>query len=242
MLDFDLIATYLEHGLILFMTVAAYLYLVAAVYPRLTLRAVWTHRVGRQADGGDRGVRKLQFFGGYAVVYEPEPAIRRFIRRYALIKQDGCVYIRCRMHHCIAHVRYDVTAFDCQGRLLDVLSVSELIRDAGYSTAVRLPRDTAYVRVTLRQADDMYRGRDTAGRCSRRRMAVYAVLTLGTTVAAMGMLYRSLGAIMAGVRKAIPLLEGEMPTPEAAFALSLAVGLFVALWGLFMYRMKVGKL
>jgi hypothetical protein len=58
----------------------------------------------------------------------------------------------------------------------------------------------------------------------------------------MGMLYRSLGAIMAGVRKAIPSLEGEMPTPEAAFALSLAVGLFVALWGLFMYRMKVGKL
>ncbi len=233
--DFDLIVLYLENALIVLMAVVGYLYLVSSVYPRLTLRAVW--RTRRRETSGDRGVRKLVFPGGRAIVYEPIPAIRRFIRRYALIKQDGCTYIQCRIHDGIAHIRYDVISYDCRGRLLDVLTVSEMITEAGYTARVRLPRETAYARVDLQKADAMYNGRGAAGHCSLAGMAVYACLTVATSVAAVGLLYRSLHNILV----TLPL-DGALSAPGTAMLVAGLAGMAVTAWGLLMYRIKVMKL
>lgn len=235
MLDFDLIILYVENGLVALMTVVGYLYLVSYLYPRVTLRAVW--RTRRKETSGDRGVRKLVFPGGRAIVYQPVPAIRRYIRRYALIKQDGCTYIQCRVHDRILHIRYDVAAYDRRGRLLDVLSVSELIAEAGHTARVRLPRETAYVRVDLEKADAMYEGRGAAGHCSLVGMAVYACLTVATSVAAMGLLYRSLFNILG----TLPI-SGELSAHGTALTVSALAGLAVGAWGLVMYRIKVMKL
>ena len=149
----------IQDALTVVAAMAVFLYLTAFLYPRLILRPVW---LGRRDPfvTGDRGVRRVTFPGGRATVYEPIPKARRYLRRYALIKQDGCTYLRCRIHENIAYIRYDAAAFDSRGRLLDVLSVSERVTEAGYTRAVRLPRDTAYACVTLRRADGVYE--DTA--------------------------------------------------------------------------------
>lgn len=176
----------IQDALTVVAAMAVFLYLTAFLYPRLILRPVW---LGRRDPfvTGDRGVRRVTFPGGRATVYEPIPKARRYLRRYALIKQDGCTYLRCRIHENIAYVRYDAAAFDSRGRLLDVLSVSERVTEAGHTRAVRLPRETAYACVTLRRADGVYEDTAMLVGYSYTAMGIFAGLC-AVTAALMGWL------------------------------------------------------
>lgn len=188
---------------------AVYLYLVSSVYPMFTLRLEWRAptkekfswrrlQTGRNASPppGDHGERRLVFPGGRAMIYVPAPKYRRYIHRYALVKQDGCTYIRCRIHEKIAHIRYDVVTFDAKGRFLDVLHVSERITETGCTAAVRLPRDTAYASVTLRRADEMYKENDVSTGYSVKWILVYTVLSVVTALLAAAILYRSVSELL----------------------------------------------
>ena len=188
---------------------AVYLYLVSSVYPMFTLRLEWREptkekfswrrlQTGRNASPppGDHGERRLVFPGGRAMIYVPAPKYRRYIHRYALVKQDGCTYIRCRIHEKIAHIRYDVVTFDAKGRFLDVLHVSERITETGCTAAVRLPRDTAYASVTLRRADEMYKENDVSTGYSVKWILVYTVLSVVTALLAAAILYRSVSELL----------------------------------------------
>lgn len=245
--NFDLAVLYVKDALIILVALAALLYLTASIYPRLFLQMVWK-KDRRGPLLGDRGVRKLTFPEGRAIVYEPALAYRRFIRRYALIKREGCTYIQCRVHDSIRHIRYDVASFDKRGRLLDVLSVGERITEAGQTQPVRLPRETAYTAVTLRKADAMYENRKGFLHHSPVGMALYAGLTVATVMGVALVLRHCLHDIMS----TIPLdyyirIEGvkfseirvtDMGTTLVASAL---IGLVIAAWGLFMHYIHASK-
>lgn len=230
MLDFELIVAYMQNGAMALMAVAAYLYLVTVIYPWLYRRLMWQTRSRRTATS-DRGIRRVSFLEGYAIVYEPAPAYRRFIRRYALFCMEGCTYIRCLIHPSIAHIRYEVAAFDARGRLLDVVCVSELVAEAGQTCPVRLPRHTAYACVTLCKADAMYEEKAHAVGLAPIGMAVYTLLNVATAVAAAWLLSNGLNGIMA----AIPLTAASDGS-ALTLAASAVLGLATALWGMLMYH------
>ena len=170
---------------------AIFLYLTVSLYPRILLRPVW---LGRRDPWitGDRGVRRVTFPGGRATVYEPTPQARRYLHRYALVKQNGCVLLRCRIHEQIAYLRYDVAAFDSRGRLLDVLGVRERITEAGHTRAVRLPRATAYACVTLRQVDGVYEDHTLLVGYSYLRMGLFTGICAATAALICGMVWESI--------------------------------------------------
>ncbi len=245
--SFDLAVLYVKDALIILVSLAAFLYLTASVYPRLSLRMVWK-KDRRGPLLGDRGVRKLTFPEGRAIVYEPALAYRRYLRRYALIKRDGCTYIQCRVHDAIRHIRYDVASFDKRGRLLDVLSVSECVTEAGQTQPVRLPRETAYAAVTLRKADAMYENREGFLGYSRVGMGVYAGLTVATTVAAALILRHCLHEIMSTIPldyylrvEGVKFSEIRVTELGATLAVSILMGLAIAAWGLFMHYIHASK-
>lgn len=247
MFNFDLLILYVKDALVILSAVAAYFYLIASVYPRFTLRMVWK-RDRRGPILGDRGVRKLVFPEGRAIVYEPALAYRRFIRRYALIKRDGCTYIQCRIHDAVAHIRYDVAAFDRRGRLLDVLRVSERITEAGQTQPVRLPRDTAYACVTLRKADAMYENREATMRYSFVGLGIYAGLTVISTMAASLALRYGLDELLTTIPldrylrvEGVTFSEICVTDVGITLAVSALIGLAVAAWGLLMYHIHASK-
>ncbi len=233
------------NGLTVPISLAVYLYLVVSVYPRLILRLVWraptddkfsirTLFKGRAKTSllpsGDRGIRKLVFPEGRAIVYEPAPQYRRFIRNYALIKQDGCTYMKCRIHEQIAHLRYDVTAFDSKGRLLDVLNVSERITERGCTRVVRLPRATAYARLTLRKADGMYMGREVTAGYSVASIIVYTGLSVVTAMIVASVLYNGVAEIFA--------LWNMTGNKALTLVTSAVLGAVSAEWIVFRYYMQ----
>jgi hypothetical protein len=155
-----------------------YVYLIASVYPWLTLHPAWRKR----KPFTDRGLLRVKFPGGRGVVYEPDPRVRRYVPKYALFTSEGKKYIRLRVDQRVNYIRYDVVTFDRRGRLLDVLEVSERLTSAGSPRAVRLPTATAYASVIPRKIDGEYTGKDMAVGYSPIGIAVYTALTVLTTV------------------------------------------------------------
>lgn len=155
-----------------------YVYLVASVYPWLTMHLTWRKR----KPYTDRGLLRVRFPEGRGVVYQPDPRVRRYIPKYALFTTEGKKYIRLRVDRRVNYIRYDVVTFDRRGKLLDVLEVSERLASAGSPRAVRLPAATAYASVIPRRVDGEYTGKDMAVGYSPTGIAIYTGLTVLTTV------------------------------------------------------------
>lgn len=188
---------YIQKIAVAVVAVPVYVYLLVSVYPRLIMRL--TEVRGRrpiEASCGDRGRRRVLFPEGRGTVYEPAPAVRRYMPAYALFVREGATYMRCRIHPRIAYIGYDVLAFDRRGRLMDAVRVSERITAEGYTRAVRLPTNTAYARVILRQVDGVYTGKEKAVAYAPVGVAVYAGLTVLTTVVVGWLLYDGLNTVM----------------------------------------------
>lgn len=172
----DVIVRLIAYMVIIPMSIIIYVLLVSGVYPRLTMK--WkSNRKMR-----DRGLQKYIFPGGRSVVCEPELKMRKYIKQYVLLCQDGNKYIKCFVNKSLRFMKYDVLAFDNRNELIDVIMVSEKLSGGEYSKAVPLPEATSYVSVVLRKADKMYFDGDVAVGYSKRGMAILASLITVTTV------------------------------------------------------------
>ncbi len=224
-----IIWTCISGGATAAVAVAAYLYLLVSLYPRLTLRWVW------KGDPllGDRGLRRVTFPGGRAVVYAPAPGIRRYIPTYALIKEAEGVFIRCRIHESIAYIRYDVATFDAKGKLLDVLRVSERITACGCTHGVRLPRNTAYATLVLRRVDGEYVGRDATVGYGIRGMGIYVALSAVTAAIVGYILHGSIFGILDAVWRG----PWEIRSLGATLVASVLLGILGAAGVLLMHEL-----
>ncbi len=232
----NIIIMYIENAVVLMIALTLYLYLVPSVFPQLTLKPMWKATRRGKAQLEERGVRKLVFPEGRAIIYEPAPKIRHFIHRYALIKQDGCMYIKCRVHDRVAFIHYDVAAFNRAGRLLDVLSVSERILEQGHTRTVRLPRETAYVSVTLRKVDKMYLDRSVTLKLSPAGVWTCVVLTALAAMALGFVANRTINAMLAPW----PLRVG-ISNLGVTLVFAAIFGVLNALWIVYRYRKRVVK-
>ncbi|MBO5511072.1 MAG: hypothetical protein J6B24_04995 [Clostridia bacterium] len=202
-----------------------YVYLIASVYPWLTMHLAWRKRM----PYSDRGLLRVKFPEGRGVICEPQPRVKRYIPKYALFTMDGCKYIRLRVHRRVNFIRYDVVTFDRKGRLLDVLEVSERLTSEGNTRAVRLPTATAYAAVIPRQVDGEPVGREASVGYSLVGTAVYGGLTVLTTVFVGYMLHSELSYLLTSLTNRTPESFG------GTLVVSLLVGIACAAWMVLMH-------
>ncbi|MBR5124923.1 MAG: hypothetical protein IKU90_07295 [Clostridia bacterium] len=224
----DIFLSVLLSAVTVMVAIVVYVYLVSSVYPWLCMHAVWIKR-GQGSPRGDRGVRRVRFPDGRGVVYEPHPALRRYVPSYALYTHNDQKYIRLSLHPKVAYIRYDVAVFNYRGRLLEVLEVSERISGEGVSRSVRLPERTAYACVVPRQVDGEYVGREVTVGYSLAGIIVLTVLTVATTMATGYILYGEFSYVMT------ELLGLETISLLRTMLVSLLTGVACAAWMLFMY-------
>ena len=202
-----------------------YVYLIASVYPWLTMHWAWRRRM----PYSDRGLLRVKFPEGRGVICEPQLRSRRYIPKYALFTMDGCKYVRLRVHRRVNFIRYDVVTFDAKGRLLDVLEVSERLTSEGNTRAVRLPTATAYAAVIPRQVDGEPVGKDASVGYSIVGTAIYGGLTVLTTVFVGYMLHTELTYLMTSLYNRTPESLGR------TLIVSLLVGIACAAWMVLMH-------
>ena len=102
------IIMYIENAIVLLIALTLYMNLVPSVFPRLTLKPAWKAVRHGRVQLEERGVRKLVFPEGRANIYEPSPKIRRFIHRYALIKQDGYTLVPLSVYFKDSRVKVEI--------------------------------------------------------------------------------------------------------------------------------------
>ncbi len=188
----DLILTYTAKGVLTLMALYIYFRLVCSVYPYLTVRMLW--KGGKHAE--IRGIRRVVFPEGRAVVYLPTLEVRKYIYKYAIFVQNGNKFLRCRINPKIDYMRYDVISLDVNGKLLDVVSVREHIKTQGDTLPVSLPSRTAYAYVVPRKVDGMYASTERVIRYSVKGMWLFVGLCAVTTVIMSAILYNLISSLI----------------------------------------------
>lgn len=202
-----------------------YVYLVASVYPWLTMHLA----LRRGKPYSDRGLRRVRFPEGRGVVCCPDPRVRRYVPKYALFTSEGNKYIRLCVDRRVNYIRYDVVTLDRRGRLLDVLEVSERLTAEGTTRAVRLPAATAYARVIPRQVDGEYMDREVIVGYSLVGTAVFAALTVLTTVLVGYLLHGELTYLLTEMGGLPPVSLGR------TLGISALLGVLCAAWAVLMH-------
>lgn len=119
----------------------------AFILPRIFLKV----RFDLRAAG--RGVRVVNETTGVSIVYEPEAAVRKYIYQYIVSERMDKKCLILRVNDDLKYIAYDVAVFNSQNKICKLMHVRDIISKQGYTDEVQLPRETAYVRLYLTEAD-----------------------------------------------------------------------------------------
>ena len=223
------VLSYIQSAATILAAACIYVYLVASVYPWLTMHLAWRGKYPH----ADRGVRRVKFPKGRGIIYTPDLRVRTYVPQYALFSDEGKKYIRLQTHKRVNYIRYDVVTFDSRGRLLDVLEVAERMATEGVTRAVRLPTATAYACVIPRKVDGEYVGQDFAVGYSWAGIVTYTALTVVTTAL--------VGVLLHG--ELVFLLETKTVSLPVTILFSILLGSLMAGWTVLMhYRHAVRRI
>ena len=122
------------------MTVAAVLYFAAMIWllPKAFLKSKYSFK-----SSADRGIKKYRLdSGGYAIVYEPQPKTRKYVKQYVVVEQDGNKQLKCKINKEIFYLDFEVFLFDSLHRVFDVLHVCDMIETQGYTKEISACKKT----------------------------------------------------------------------------------------------------
>ena len=217
-------------GIVLLISIILYLKLFSSIIPGIIMRLRCKGTLTK-----DRGIKKYIYKSGRCVVYEPDVNVRKYVKKYSLYTEDGYKYLQCELAKEISYIKYDVYAFNNKNKLIDVISVNEIVDgDAGISESVALPPETSYVRFVLRKVDEMYTCKDVYLEYSPIRYIVCGcVVGLATAVETV-LIYTNLRDIMKAIKLKLHLVI--LDSSEMIFAGILICCMTVALTLLAYYR------
>ena len=125
-----------------------YVFLVAQKLPKAYLRAAYPSSVLK-----DRGLKKMVFENGRAIVCAPSAHSVKYIHQYILSCNEGQKYIQCKLNPEIFSIVYDVAAFNTDDQLIETVRIRESVAQPGLSKSALLPPKTAYAFVIVKEVN-----------------------------------------------------------------------------------------
>lgn len=124
-------------------SVAVYVWLISFALPRLFFGI--TYDTGTHLG---RGLKKIKYPDGRAVLYEPHPSVRKYMDKYLLFTVNGCKYFQSRVNKNVSNYKLCIVSFDNRDRVIDTLEVSESV-ELQLTHPVQLHHATSYVAAIL---------------------------------------------------------------------------------------------
>jgi len=128
------------------LTSAIYVFFVSRFLPKMLLSPKYSHKMP-----SDRGLKKYLFPKGRAVVYKPSCGVSEYVDQYILQSKSGEKSIVCKVNDKVEKIKYDVSAFDVGGKLIDIIQVEEKLKFTNITAETELPLDTAYVGIVVKE-------------------------------------------------------------------------------------------
>lgn len=204
--------------LILVFSLAAYIALVVAIFPRLFLRTGYT-----MSTPTDRGLKKIRETNGCTIVYEPKPNLRKYVKQYILSERNEKKVMICKINEDISYISYDVVVFGGNNAVCKVLNVKEAITNKGYTREVELPEEASYVTLVLNAVDKKRFTGKTVRPITKGQLALYTILTSIFAVIEIVVLKMCCSYLFGGVFRESFLMSGTSILITCIMAL-LAVG------------------
>ena len=174
---FEYIMAYVATGILLFLSLFIFVFLLACLYPRLILKPNYCF-----LNIKDRGIKKFVFPNGRAITYQPSQQIRQYVNSYILSCIDGKKYIKCELDRSISELSYELVVFDASDRVITVLQISDRVKRCGYTHSVLLPLNTAYVHLILREVDNEKISKEPVAMYRQSRLVAYFAAVICTVV------------------------------------------------------------
>ena len=212
-------------------SIAIYVFAVGSLLPSLLFRF--------KCPIQDRGLKKYTYTGGRGILYEPHPALRKYVSSYILFVDDGVKYVRCKVTGEVTRIGYSAVAFDRCGRVIDVLKVTDIIGPAGCSKRVALPKETSYITLLL---DSVNEEKVTVGATltfDKTRGIIFACSVLALTVAESFILKATVNRFLDVLRTYFVYVPELRINGALVLVASLAIGI-VGLGAMFLIKRKGG--
>lgn len=158
--------------LILIIGIIAYLLVLSRVIGRYAMPV----RYRTDAHLG-RGLHRFTYPEGRAVLYEPHPSIRKYIRRYLLFTLNGYKYLRLRLDGGVNDFAITVVMHDNKNRVVDVIEVNGRSGGSKYSKPIQLNEKTSYVALMLTSVNGVPRQKASYMETPSYALAIYFAIT-----------------------------------------------------------------
>lgn len=177
--SFVTISSLVAQVLIALCATILYIFCISHILPSVFLKP----RYNATLDG-DRGLKKYLFNGGRSIVYEPSVESKKYIKQYILTAVGEEKYIQCKFDFRVFSSRYDVFAFDCDGRMIDAIQIEEPILEKYkyISQPAMLPQNTAYVRVSVKAVNEVKIEREPTLEILPSQLACFTFITVLLTI------------------------------------------------------------
>ena len=135
--------------ILLFGSIVLFLCVEMFLLPRLLLQSKYS--IGETYDRGVKRYRSGD--NGVSVVYEPSILVRKYIKQYAIVSENGNKTFKCKVDSSLGYIDFDIVLFDSFGKVFKVMTVQSIV-DNGYTEDIPLPKETSYVTLMLNKADN----------------------------------------------------------------------------------------
>ena len=133
---------------VLIASVVLYMVLLTMVLPKKMIKAVYP--INTPAD---RGVSRCTFEGKLCNVYASSKENKPYIKQYLLLREQDHKILRCNVAPGVEYIDYDIILFDRYDKVLGVMNVKEDILGKDVTRSTRLPKETSYIRIVVRQVN-----------------------------------------------------------------------------------------
>lgn len=218
----DTVMTYILGAIIGVALVAVYSFVMRSLLPKLLRVKYLTH------ESTDRGLHRYIYEGGRAITYEPHPSFRKYVNMYSLFTNNGYKYVRCKLDDEVSRIRYTVTTFDKNHKVIDVVSVNEKVSTRGQSAPVLLHHKTSYVCLKVLSVNGSDYKHEPLIHVKNKNVVIYAVAAIITTFAAMAVFALGIRFFIEEIiDKSIPLSFDLLYFAVPAIAIGLIYALTV---------------
>ena len=135
---------------LLISSVILFLFVMIVALPKALLKIKY-----RVKDPDDIGIKRCFYNGKRCVIYEGGHEISKYIEKYLLVEGKNCKILRCKIARKISYLNYDIVIFNRYDEVIDVVNVKENLVKGGYTRRVELSEETSYVKIVIREADDL---------------------------------------------------------------------------------------
>lgn len=176
----------------------------------------------------DIGIKRCFYNGKRCIIYEGGKDISKYIEKYLLVEGKNCKVLRCKIARKISYLNYDIALFNRYDEIFDVINVKENLVKGGYTRRVELPEETSYIKIVIREVDDLVIKGKPIAYIPAGKILLYAFLASVITTVEIFVLKISFAYAFGGVFREV-FINSTKSTLLTLATLPLVVGIVIVI-------------